>query len=77
MVTIHNRDSELQRANKLAGVCRMIPGVQEEQAGCGIAAVANILNMTYPEMKQVVNPLGIYATDKALWSDTHYEKTLL
>lgn len=51
--------------------------VQEEETGCGIAAVANILNLSYPETKKVANCQDIYATDKALWSDTRYVRTLL
>lgn len=53
------------------------PVVQQETTGCGIAAVANILGKTYPEMKAIANRLGIYADDPALWSDTQYVRTLL
>lgn len=53
------------------------PVVQEEATGCGIAAVANILSKTYPEMKAVANAMGIHAEDKALWSDTRYVRKLL
>lgn len=51
--------------------------IQEEPTGCGIAAVANILGKTYPQMKAIANGMGIYADDKALWSDTNYVKQLL
>lgn len=53
------------------------PVVQQEATGCGIAAVANILGKTYPEMKAIANQLGIYADDPALYSDTQYVRTLL
>ncbi len=51
--------------------------IQEETTGCGIASVANILGKSYPEMKKVANRMGIYASDKSLWSDTHYVRQLL
>lgn len=53
------------------------PVIQEETTGCGIASVANILGKTYIEMKAVANALGIYAEDKALWSDTQYVRKML
>ncbi len=28
-------------------------------------------------MKQIANKMGIYATDKSLWSDTHYVRRML
>lgn len=51
--------------------------IQEEETGCGIAAVANILGKTYPQMKCIANGMGIYADDKSLWSDTDYVRKLL
>lgn len=51
--------------------------VQEEATGCGIAAVANILGKTYSEMKTIANAMGIYASDKSLWSDTQYVRRML
>ena len=51
--------------------------IQEEETGCGIAAVATILAKTYPEMKAIANAQGIFATDRSLWSDTAYVRTLL
>lgn len=51
--------------------------VQEEKTGCGIASVANILGKTYAQMKARANALGIYADDKALWSNTQYVRALL
>lgn len=51
--------------------------VQEETTGCGIASIANILGKTYSEMKAIANAMGIYASDKSLWSDTQYVRRLL
>jgi hypothetical protein len=51
--------------------------VQEESTGCGIASVANILGKTYAEMKEIANAMGIYASDKSLWSDTQYVRRML
>lgn len=53
------------------------PVVQEELTGCGIASVANILGTTYSEMKAIANAMGIYASDKSLWSDTRYVRRML
>ncbi len=55
----------------------LIPVIQEEATGCGIAAAANIVGKTYAEMKAIANALGIYAEDEALWSDTQYVRRLL
>ena len=51
--------------------------VQEESTGCGIAASAVIAGVSYQQAKQVANQLGIYAEDRALWSDTAYVRRLL
>tara|TARA_R110002073_G_C9020966_1_gene540855 strand:+ start:69 stop:482 length:414 start_codon:yes stop_codon:yes gene_type:complete len=53
------------------------PVVQEETTGCGIASVANILEMSYSEMKEIANSMGIFASDKSLWSDTQYVRQML
>ncbi|RLT89651.1 hypothetical protein [Ketobacter sp. GenoA1] len=53
------------------------PVIQEEQTGCGIAAAANILGLTYSDMKAIANNLGIFASDKSLWSDTQYVRQIL
>jgi ABC-type bacteriocin/lantibiotic exporter with double-glycine peptidase domain len=53
------------------------PVVQEETTGCGIASVANILGKSYSEMKLLANAMGIYASDKSLWSDTQYVRNML
>ncbi|MCC5900955.1 MAG: hypothetical protein JJT87_03345 [Halomonas sp.] len=55
----------------------LMPVIQEETTGCGIAAVANILGKTYSEMRATANDMGIYAADEALWSDTQYVRRLL
>ncbi|WP_321492980.1 hypothetical protein [uncultured Desulfobacter sp.] len=55
----------------------MKPVVQEETTGCGIASVANILGKTYSEVKEIANAMGIYASDKSLWSDTQYVRRML
>ncbi len=53
------------------------PVIQEEPTGCGIASVANILGASYSAVKAMANAMGIYAEDKALWSDTQYVRRLL
>lgn len=53
------------------------PVVQEENTGCGIAAVANVLGKSYTEMRETANAMGIHASDKLLWSDTQYVRRLL
>lgn len=51
--------------------------VQEETTGCGIAACANLAQISYADAKQLANSLGIYAEDKTLWSETAYVRQLL
>lgn len=51
--------------------------IQEETTGCGIAAVANIVGINYKQAKAKANNLGIFANDKALYSDTQYVRRLL
>jgi len=53
------------------------PVIQEESTGCGIAAVAAILDKTYPQMRASANAMGIHAADKSLWSDTSYVRRML
>ena len=62
---------------KSVGVSQALSVVQEETTGCGIASVANILGHSYPEMKAIANAMGIYASDKSLWSDTQYVQRML
>ena len=51
--------------------------IQQEATGCGIASVANIVQHSYAEVKAIANQIGIYATDTALYSDSHYVRRLL
>ncbi|WP_065759836.1 hypothetical protein [Pseudomonas defluvii] len=51
--------------------------VQQEPTGCGIAACAALAQIDYGQARQVANALGIFAEDRALWSDTHYVRRLL
>ena len=55
----------------------MKPVIQEELTGCGIAASAALAGVSYAEVKQKANALGIYAADTALWSKTEHVRTLL
>ncbi len=55
----------------------MKPVIQEEQTGCGIASVAMIAGVSYRQVKQVANRLGIFAPDPRLWSETDYVRRLL
>lgn len=51
--------------------------IQEEETGCGIASVANIVERPYAEVKAKANTMGIFAEDEALYSDTEYVRRLL
>jgi ABC-type bacteriocin/lantibiotic exporter with double-glycine peptidase domain len=51
--------------------------IQEEETGCGIASVANIVNLPYTDVKKKADSLGIFAEDKTLYSDTGYVRRLL
>lgn len=53
------------------------PVIQEEETGCAIAASAALAGMSYVEARRVANKLGIYAADKALWSETNHIRKLL
>ena len=53
------------------------PVIQEENTGCGIAAVAKIRGKSYAQMKAIANAMGIDATDTSLWSDTQYVRRML
>lgn len=55
----------------------MKPVVQLERTGCGIASVAAIAGLSYPETKLIANSLGIFAHDESLWSETAHIRTLL
>lgn len=51
--------------------------IQEDETGCGIAAVANLLGNSYAEIKSQASSMGIDVTDEQLWSDTYYVRRLL
>lgn len=51
--------------------------IQEEKTGCGIASVANIVDIPYANVKNKANSIGIFAEDKNLYSDTGYVRGLL
>jgi len=55
----------------------LIPVIQEEKTGCGIASVANIVGKSYTEVKALANAMGIFASDTSLWSDTQYVRSML
>jgi len=66
-----------QLTAKLLTDMNIKPVIQEEETGCAIAACAALAGMSYVEARRVANRLGIYAADKALWSETHYIRKLL
>lgn len=51
--------------------------IQEDETGCGIASVANIVGKSYTEVENEAHSLGIFTHDIKLYSDTQYVKTLL
>ncbi|MBV1882755.1 MAG: hypothetical protein KUG82_14040 [Pseudomonadales bacterium] len=51
--------------------------IQEENTGCAIASVANIVDLPYANVKDKANSIGIFAEDKGLYSDTGYVRRLL
>lgn len=55
----------------------MNPVVQLERTGCGIASVAAIIGLSYQEARQAAESLGIFANDRALWTETTHVRTLL
>ena len=55
----------------------MNPVVQEEKTGCAIASTAVLAGISYKKAKEVANSIGIFAEDKALWSETTYIRQLL
>lgn len=55
----------------------MDPVIQEEATGCAIASSAAIAGLSYKKAKAFANQLGIFASDTALWSQTHYIRILL
>lgn len=55
----------------------MKPVVQLERTGCGIAAVAAIAGVSYRQAQRTANRLGIFATDRRLWTETAHVRRLL
>lgn len=51
--------------------------IQEEETGCGFAAVANIIGCPYVEVKAKANALGVFAEHEALYSGTQHVRRLL
>ncbi|WP_114416548.1 hypothetical protein [Marinospirillum perlucidum] len=51
--------------------------IQEEETGCGLASVANILGCSYAQVRQLAAKKGIFAADTRLWSETGYVRDLL
>ena len=51
--------------------------VQENLHGCGIAAVANIVGLSYAQVKAKAKSIGICASDNRLFSETDYVRKLL
>jgi len=55
----------------------MLPVIQEDRTGCGLASVAAVAGVSYKQVKRVAGHLGIDVKDPQLWSDTKYVRTLL
>jgi len=55
----------------------MKPVIQEEATGCAIASAASLSGMSYVQVKQIANDMGIYVTDASLWSETKSIRNLL
>ena len=55
----------------------MLPVIQEDRTGCGLASVAAVAGVSYKQVKRVAGDLGIDVQDPQLWSDTKYVRTLL
>ena len=55
----------------------MTPVVQEDETGCGIAAVATIVGKSYTDVKMIANAIDISVEDELLFSDTNYVRRLL
>lgn len=51
--------------------------IQQEPSGCGLAACAALAGLSYDQIKTKANAMGIFAEDKALWSQTDYVRKLL
>ena len=55
----------------------MKPVIQEERSGCAIASAAALAGVTYGETRKIANRMGIFAQDRALWSETNHICNLL
>ena len=55
----------------------LLPVIQEEKTGCAIASTAVLAGVSYQEARKMANSMGIFAEDKALWSETNYIRKLL
>lgn len=55
----------------------MKPVIQEEKTGCGIASSAAIAGLSYRRTRRIANDMGIFADDRALWSDPTQVRRLL
>jgi uncharacterized protein YeaO (DUF488 family) len=62
---------------KMKAGANMKPVVQLEPTGCGIAAVAALAGVTYRQAQRTANRLGIFATDRRLWSETGHVRRIL
>jgi len=51
--------------------------IQEDITGCGIASVANIVGLSYVEVKAKASSMDISVDDDSLFSDTEYVRKLL
>lgn len=51
--------------------------IQEDTTGCGVASVANIVGLSYVEVKAKASSMGISVDDDSLFSDTEYVRKLL
>ena len=55
----------------------MKPVVQLKRTGCGIAAVAAMAGVSYRYAQRMASRLGIFATDRRVWSETVHVRRLL
>ncbi|WP_455243874.1 hypothetical protein [Petrachloros mirabilis] len=55
----------------------IMPVIQLERTGCGIASVAALAGVSYQEVKRKAKQLGIIAADPRLWSETDHVRRLI
>lgn len=53
------------------------PVIQLDRTGCGIASVAAIAGLSYPQAKAIAGKLGICVSDPQLWSSTKHVRRML